>query len=136
MTVRIVVADDEAHITRAVSMKLSKAGFVVETANDGQAAWEAIRRDLPAMLITDCQMPRMDGLALCREMRSQASTRHIPIILLTAKGFELDQDQLVRDLKITRLVVKPFSPRELLQTVQETVREASPAADALLSPVG
>ena len=125
MSIRIVVADDEAHITRAVSMKLSKAGFAVETAHDGQAAWDAILREPPAMLITDFQMPRMDGLALCRQVRSEPSTREIPIILLTAKGFELDEQGIAEELQITQLVVKPFSPRELLRMVQEAVGVAA-----------
>jgi CheY-like chemotaxis protein len=61
MSTRLVVCDDEVHITRTISMKLSKAGFDVETACDGQAALEAIQRELPALVITDCQMPRMGG---------------------------------------------------------------------------
>jgi two-component system, OmpR family, alkaline phosphatase synthesis response regulator PhoP len=111
MTTRIIVADDEAHITRAVTMKLSKVGFDVEAVHDGQAALDAAQRETPAMVITDFQMPRMDGLSLCRNLRDCPETQEIPIILLTAKGFELDEQTLAEELRITRLVVKPFSPR-------------------------
>ena len=121
MGVRIIVCDDESHITRAVQMKLSKAGFDVETACDGEVAWEAIQRDPPELLITDYQMPRLDGLGLCRRLRSELSTHELPIILLTAKGFELDIEQMKSELRITSVVVKPFSPRELLALVQESL---------------
>ena len=121
MSTRIVVCDDEAHITRAISMKLTKGGFAVETAADGQAAWEAIQRETPAMLITDYQMPRMDGLSLCRQVRAETTTSHLPIILLTAKGFELDEDQLKAELGLSEIATKPFSPRELLKSVQNTL---------------
>jgi DNA-binding response OmpR family regulator len=66
MSHRILVCDDESHITLAVSMKLKRAGYVVQTAADGVAAWEIILRDTPDLLLTDCQMPRLDGIGLCR----------------------------------------------------------------------
>ncbi len=127
MTTRIVVCDDETHITRAINMKLTKAGFAVETAPDGQAAWESIQRETPALLITDYQMPRMDGLTLCRQMRSETATSQVPIILLTAKGFELEDDQLKAELGLSEIVPKPFSPRELLKSVQSTLGMTEPA---------
>ena len=121
MSSRIVVADDESHITRAINMKLSKAGFDIETASDGQVAWEAIEREIPAMLITDYQMPRLDGLGLCRRVRADEATKDLPILLLTAKGFELDEEQMRAEYGISKIVVKPFSPRELLKIVHETL---------------
>lgn len=121
MTQRILVCDDETHITIAVSMKLKRAGFQVETASDGQAAWEIIQRDPPDLLLTDCQMPRMDGLELCQHIRNHEATRHLPILMLTAKGYELDQNVLLGELGIRELIVKPFSPRELLQSVVSTL---------------
>ncbi len=121
MSSRIVVADDESHITRAINMKLSKAGFDIETASDGQVAWEAIEREIPAMLITDYQMPRLDGLELCRRVRADEATKDLPILLLTAKGFELDEEQMRAEYGISKIVVKPFSPRELLKIVHETL---------------
>ncbi len=121
MSSRIVVADDESHITRAINMKLSKAGFDIETASDGQVAWEAIEREMPALLITDYQMPRLDGLELCRRVRADEATKDLPIVLLTAKGFELDEGEMKAEYGITKIVVKPFSPRELLKIVHETL---------------
>lgn len=127
MTHRIVACDDESHITRAVSMKLSRAGFTVETAADGQFGWEAIRREPPALLITDYQMPRLDGLGLIRRLREDPATREIPVILLTAKGYELNHDELIRELQLTAIMVKPFSPRDLLEKVREILNSASVA---------
>jgi len=127
MTQRIVVCDDEPHITRAVSMKLTRAGFDVKTAANGQAAWEIIQEQTPSLLVTDFQMPRMGGFELIRRLRSQPATSDMPVILLTAKGFELDEQELKDELWISHLVMKPFSPRELLAIVQELVVSAEPA---------
>jgi CheY-like chemotaxis protein len=115
---RILVCDDEPHITRTISLRLRKAGFLVETAEHGQSAWEAIEREAPDLLISDCQMPLMDGLELCRRIRADYRTTDLPIVLLTAKGYELPIKALQRELQISAVVNKPFSPRGLLQLVQ------------------
>ena len=91
MSYRIHVCDDEPHIVLAVSLKFSKAGFQVSTANDGQAAWESIQRQPPQLLITDLQMPRLDGLGLIKRLRADPVLHELPVILLTAKGFELEE---------------------------------------------
>ena len=118
MSRRILVCDDEPHITRTISLRLRKAGFAVETAEHGLSAWEAIEREAPDLLISDCQMPLMDGLELCRRIRADYRTADLPIILLTAKGYELPIKALQRELQISAIVNKPFSPRGLLQLVQ------------------
>jgi len=99
-------------------MKLSKAGFAVETAPDGLSALEAVHREFPALVITDCQMPRMGGIELCRELRKDPRTKEMPVIMLTAKGYEFDHAEMKRELGLSQIVLKPFSPRELLQLVQ------------------
>ena len=118
MTCRIHVCDDEPHIVLAVSLKFRKAGFEVSTASDGQAAWETIQTERPQVVISDLQMPRMDGLELVHQMRSEPRFEHVPVILLTAKGFELDEAELQEDLGINAVICKPFSPRELLALVR------------------
>jgi CheY-like chemotaxis protein len=136
MSVRVLVCDDEPYILHALRMKLSKSGFDVETADNGETALAAVRRELPALLITDLQMPVMDGLALCRALRSDPATEGLPIILLTAKGFEIDSGRLAEELRLSEVVFKPFSPRELLRSAENAiaagapVRPASSAADA------
>ncbi|MEM9702624.1 MAG: response regulator [Planctomycetota bacterium] len=118
---RIVVCDDEPHITLAVSLKLRQAGFEVETFPDGQAAWESVEANPPAALVTDCQMPRLNGLDLLRRMRAEPSTAQTPAVMLTGKGFELSPDDLERQLGPALLFCKPFSPRDLLATVERLV---------------
>lgn len=114
MSFQILVCDDEPHITRSISMKFTRAGHRVVTASDGQAAWEEILKSRPDLLITDYQMPRLDGLQLCERIGSQPEYRGMPVIVLTAKGYELDEAQLRRDFGVSRVAVKPFSLRELL----------------------
>ena len=126
---RIIVCDDDAAIARAVSMKLSRAAFDVEVHGDGQAAWEAFERRRCDLFVTDYQMPRLDGLSLSRRVR--AAGEAVPIILLTAKGYELDERDIVAELAPIRLMSKPFSPRELLAAAVEiTGGHEAPVAEA------
>ena len=118
MSFRVQICDDEPHIVLAVSLKLSKAGMQISTAADGLSAWEIIQQVRPHVVITDLQMPKLDGIALVRRIRSHPDFRDLPIILLTAKGFELDHEELRSELDIAHVVCKPFSPRELLKMVQ------------------
>ncbi len=125
MADRIVVCDDEPFITHAISLKLTKAGFEVVTAANGQLGWKHIEQDPPALVITDLQMPELDGFGLCRLMRQNDQTRNIPVIMLTAKGFEIDHQQVMEELKLTAVMIKPFSPRELLELVQHSLGTAA-----------
>jgi DNA-binding response OmpR family regulator len=118
MTCRIHVCDDEPHIVLAVSLKFRKAGFEVSSASDGQAAWDVIQEVRPQVVISDLQMPKMDGLDLVRRLRAESAFDNVPVILLTAKGFELDEADLREELGIQAVICKPFSPRELLALVQ------------------
>lgn len=117
MSKRVLLCDDEVHILRAAEFKLKKAGYDVQIAGDGQEAWEAIEVQKPDILITDCQMPRLDGIGLVRRLREHAETRDLPVLMLTAKGFELSHENLTEELGIVAVIAKPFSPRELRQRV-------------------
>ncbi len=118
---RILLCDDEVHILRATEIKLSRAGFDVVCALDGEEAWEEIERTRPDLLITDCQMPRLDGVGLVKRIRSCQATRDIPVLMLTAKGFELERDDVVTRCGVKAIMAKPFSPRELLQCAQDVL---------------
>ncbi|MFO1096491.1 MAG: response regulator [Planctomycetaceae bacterium] len=118
MPSRILVCDDEPHITCTLALRLRKAGFEVEIAENGQVAWELMERSVPDLLISDCQMPVMDGLTLCRRVRNDYRFVQLPIVLLTAKAYELPTKVLQRELDISAVVSKPFSPRDMLQLVQ------------------
>ena len=125
---RVVVCDDEPHITRAVALKLKKAGFEVETHPNGRLAWESVAADPPAAIVTDCQMPEMSGLDLLRAVRGGPATAAVPALMLTGKGFELSAAELDEEVGPVRLFAKPFSPRQLLAAVEELV--AAPVAAA------
>ncbi|MBL9082585.1 MAG: response regulator [Planctomycetales bacterium] len=117
----ILLCDDDVTILRAAEIKLTRAGYRVTTYPDGQAALEAIQRELPDMIISDCQMPRMGGLELVRKLREDERTRDVPFLLLTGKGFELPIEDLRRDYGVLGVIGKPFSPREVLQIVETTL---------------
>jgi two-component system, OmpR family, alkaline phosphatase synthesis response regulator PhoP len=119
---RVLLCDDEIHIVRAMEFKLKKAGYEVEIASDGEEAWEAIGRCKPDLLISDCQMPRLNGLELIGRLRNDPQTADMPVFMLTAKGYELSSDLLFKQLRVLRIVSKPFSPRELLSWVYEVLQ--------------
>jgi len=123
MAKRILLCDDEIHILRAAEFKLKRAGYDVQIAGDGQEAWELIEAQPPDILITDCQMPRLDGFALTRRVRENPNTRDLPVLMLTAKGFELSHNELAEKWNVIGVVAKPFSPRELLDTVGRILEE-------------
>lgn len=124
MSFHVHVCDDEPHIVLAVSLKFSKAGFQVTSDNNGQSAWESIERDPPQLLITDLQMPLLDGLGLVKRMRSHPKLKDIPVILLTAKGFELDEEELRTEYGVQQVLCKPFSPRELVSVANSLLGAA------------
>src|SRR5690349_5221184 len=86
----ILVADDESHILHVVSLKLRNAGFRVVTARDGQEAFEMAQAEHPDLVITDYHMPQLSGLELCRKLKQDPTTHHIPAIMLTARGYHLE----------------------------------------------
>ena len=127
MTKKVLLCDDEIHILRAAEHKLSRAGYLVRIARDGQEAWEMIQQELPDVLVTDVQMPRMDGFQLSQQIRSNRVTKDLPILMLTAKGFELEQQEMMEKWGILDIVAKPFSPRELVRQLDQ-ILEAQTAA--------
>lgn len=124
MPKRVMLCDDEIHILRAAEFKLRRAGYDVQIAGDGQKAWEHMQARKPDLLVTDCQMPRLDGLGLIRRVRENPGTQDLPVLMLSAKGFELSAEELARQWNVLRLIAKPFSPRELLQTVEQILGPA------------
>lgn len=132
----ILLCDDEYPILRAAEFKLKRAGYQVICGSDGQEAWEIIQQLRPDLLVTDLQMPRLNGLELCKQVRSMPETREMPIIMLTAKGFELSVDDIREEYGVIELLSKPFSPRGLLQLVDDTLEQnpdscGEPAAEAI-----
>src|SRR3954451_21151714 len=120
----ILVADDETHILHVVSLKLRNAGFNVLTARDGQEALELAQSEHPDLIITDYHMPQLSGLELCQRLKQDPSTRDIPAIMLTARGYHLEPHD-TQESGILRMLSKPFSPRQLLSTVNEMLAAAA-----------
>lgn len=120
----ILVADDESHILHVVSLKLKNAGYRVLTARDGQEALELAQQEKPDLLITDYHMPQLNGIELCRKLKLDPTTSHIPAIMLTARGYELEPADTEQS-GILRMLSKPFSPRHLLTTVEEVLAGAA-----------
>lgn len=117
MTQRVLLCDDEIHILRAAEFKLKRGGYDVQIASNGEEAWQSIQLQKPDILITDCQMPRLDGFGLVQRIRENPATADIPVLMLTAKGFEISGDEAAAKWNIIAIIAKPFSPRELLQSV-------------------
>ena len=124
----VLLADDEPHVLRLLALKLGAAGFVVRTAPDGQAALAEARRQRPALVVTDLNMPRLDGLGLLRAMAADPDLRRVPVVMLTGRGHTLPADALALP-SLVHVKRKPFSGREVLGLVQEVLGKV-PAAPA------
>ena len=125
---KILVADDETHITQVVSLKLRNAGFEVLVANDGEEALEIAQQELPALIITDLQMPFLSGLEVARKLFQKPATRDIPIVVLTARGLGLSGEDL-SESSIRQVLSKPFSPKQVLECALEILTK-TPTEDA------
>jgi two-component system, OmpR family, alkaline phosphatase synthesis response regulator PhoP len=130
MAQRILICDDEVHISLAVSLKMRNAGFEVETARNGNEGWEKVQKQAPDLVISDLTMPVVDGLELCRRIRTLPEHQETPIFLLTARGLELDARVISEHFGINKIILKPFSPRDLLRDVQAALSEKKLAAAA------
>jgi DNA-binding response OmpR family regulator len=118
----ILVVDDEPSVVEVVSLYLRREGFTVRTARDGREALSAIHSDLPALVILDLMLPKVDGIEIVHRLRSNKAT-DVPIIMLTARGQETDR---IYGLEIGAddYVVKPFSPAELVARVKAVLRRS------------
>ncbi len=128
MTRSILLCDDELHILKAAEFKFKRAGYDVTTAGDGEQAWQLLNERLPDILITDCQMPRMNGLQLAERVKNDPATCHLPVVMLSAKGFELSGVDLRERYGILALIAKPFSPRDLYERVENILSQREAAA--------
>src|SRR5262245_19379869 len=119
---RVLVVEDNAPLLCLIRVTLEKAGLVVVAAHDGAAAWAILKEAPFDLVVTDYQMPGMNGFELCKRMRTDARLASTPVMLLTAKMFELDVSELQKELGIFMVVPKPFSPRELTRLVQDRLK--------------
>lgn len=121
MNDKILIVDDEPDIVDLVSYNLKKDGFRVTTAADGEEALHKIRKDKFDLLVLDLMLPGIQGVELCRSIRSDPKTANMPIIMLTAKGEEVDR-VLGLESGADDYMTKPFSSRELIARIKAVLR--------------
>lgn len=120
----ILVVEDEEDIRELLKYNLEKEGYQVFGSATGEEALQAVRNRRPDLILLDLMLPGMDGLEVCRKIRGEAQTQHLPIIMLTAKGEEAD---IVTGLELGAddYITKPFSPRVLLARLRAALRRRS-----------
>jgi len=117
----ILTVEDEKDISDLIRFNLEQEGFAVEQADDGERALESIRRHRPALVILDLMLPGIPGLEVCRRLRGEETTAHLPIVILTARAAEADRI-IGLEMGADDYVTKPFSPRELVARVRAVLR--------------
>jgi two-component system alkaline phosphatase synthesis response regulator PhoP len=116
MALQILIADDAPHIARSLSFVLQKEGFSVDVANTGEEALKKIREKRPKAVFLDIVMPKMTGLDICKEIKTDPALKDTYIIILTAKGGDMDRQECM-SAGADEYMTKPFSPSEVLERV-------------------
>jgi two-component system alkaline phosphatase synthesis response regulator PhoP len=119
-----LVVDDEIYIVHILDFSLGMEGYEVITALDGEAALAKADECKPDLIVLDIMMPKMDGYETCKALKSSPETKDIPVILLSAKGRNVDQ-QTGFDAGADDYITKPFSPRKLVDRINEMLGQAS-----------
>ncbi len=135
---RILLVDDEADIAELLEYNLRQAGYTVVVARDGASALAEVRRQRPDLMLLDLNLPDIAGTEVCRRLRRDAATATMPILMVTARGEEIDR-VVGFELGADDYVIKPFSPRELVLRIGAVLRRggaAGPAAPAERITVG
>jgi len=120
----VFIVDDDVHIRRVLEVKLKKSGFKIRMAKNGQVALEMVRQDIPSVMITDINMPIMDGKALCMQTNPLKKENSFLTIVVTAR-IDPEEKQWVKTMKDTILMEKPFSPMAILETIQRYLGASS-----------
>ena len=126
----ILVVEDDVDILQLVDHNLKSADFHVLTAQDGYQALSLAKKHLPQLVILDLMLPGLDGFEVCKELKRSPTTKNIPVLMLTARGEEVDRI-VGLELGADDYVVKPFSPRELVLRVRAILRRFSPEESAV-----
>jgi phosphate regulon transcriptional regulator PhoB len=135
MLAKVLVIDDEKDIVSLLRYHLEKSGFHCLEGMDGTTALRLVREHHPDLLILDLMLPGMDGLEICRQLRQDAATARLPILMLTAKAEEVDR-VVGLEVGADDYVVKPFSPRELVARVRAILRRSQEPAGLSVRRLG
>ena len=121
---RILIIEDEPDILEVLQYNLEREGFQTLSARDGVTGVSEAQKRKPTLILLDLMLPRMDGLEVCRQLRSLSDTKEIPIIMVTAKGEETDV-VLGLELGADDYITKPFSPKEVVARIRALLRRTS-----------
>lgn len=124
---KILIVEDEPDVVEVVRYNLARDGYRIESAGSGREGLEKARREKPDLVVLDLMLPEIDGLEVCRILKAEAETSHIPVLMLTARGEESD---IVAGLELGAddYITKPFSPRVLTARVKAVLRRKRAAA--------
>ena len=121
---RILVVDDEIYIVHILDFSLGMEGYEVLTALDGEQALEKARQEHPDLIVLDIMMPKLDGYETCKMLKAEPGTKDIPVILLSAKGRNVDQ-KIGFEVGADDYITKPFSPRKLVERINAILGQSS-----------
>jgi DNA-binding response OmpR family regulator len=119
--IRVLLVEDEPHIVESLSFVLEREGYCVAAALDGEDALLRLRSDPPDVVILDLMLPRRNGFEVLKALKSDAATRAIPVIVLTAKGQAQDR-RVVEELGVEAFMTKPFANRDIVDHIRRLVR--------------
>jgi DNA-binding response OmpR family regulator len=126
---KVLIAEDEPDIRGLVAFSLQYAGFVVVEALNGEEAIKKAEEEQPDLILLDVRMPKMNGYEACRKLKAQESTKHIPVIFLSARGQEAEIKHGL-ELGAEEYILKPFAPDELYRRVETILRRLERSKDA------
>ncbi|HMR67049.1 MAG TPA: response regulator [Anaerolineae bacterium] len=122
MPKKVLIADDEANIVLSLEFLMKKAGYEIRVARNGEEALAEVTSFDPDLVLLDIMMPKINGFDVCQRIRANPDYNHVKIVMLTAKGREVEITRGL-DLGADSYIVKPFSTRELLAEVQRLIGE-------------
>ena len=123
----LLVVEDEQDLQDLLKYNLSREGYNVVTTDSGEQALKLVRKSPPALVVLDLMLPGIDGLEVCRTLKSDPETAHVPIVMLTAKGEEADV-VIGLEMGADDYVTKPFSPRVLIARLKAVLRRPRPGS--------
>ena len=118
---KILLVEDNVALSGVICFNLTSAGYLVTAVGNGREAIDALQRGHFDLVLSDQQMPKMSGIQLCEHIREMPDHAHTPFILLTAKCMEIDVHKLRQRLGMSAALPKPFSPTELLTSIEESL---------------
>jgi two-component system response regulator VicR len=118
---RLVYIEDEVEMIDLVRLILGRKGFEVMGANGGKEGLDMVRKELPDLVLLDLMMPDLDGWEVFQQMKADETTRHIPVVVVTAKAQTIDRVLGLHIAKVDDYISKPFSPQELINSVEKVL---------------